>query len=194
MRTRFCLVCGARLAAVVADGRRRLRCPRCGWTYYVNPVPATAAVVVAGGRLLLGRRARPPYLSWWDLPGGFLESDEVPETGLRRELREELGVGVRQASLIGFVNAPYGPRGFPVLVAVYRVTPTSRTVRAHDDVAEARWFPLARIPYRRVAFPEVRRMLRRYLEDRSGSRGRSRKARSSAPPSLGSPHRARHRA
>jgi ADP-ribose pyrophosphatase YjhB (NUDIX family) len=172
---RFCLACGAPLATVVADGHRRPRCPRCGWTYYANPVPATAAVVIAAGRLLLGRRARPPYLDWWDLPGGFLESDEIPEIGLRRELREELGVGVRHASLIGFVNAPYGPGGFPVLVAVYRVTPASRNVHARDDVAEARWFALEKIPYRRVAFPDVRRMLRRYIRDWSGSHRHSRK-------------------
>lgn len=170
MKARFCLACGTRLVIVVDEGRRRRRCPRCGWIHYANPVPATAAVVIAAGRLLLCRRGRRPYLHWWDLPGGFLESDEVPDMGLRRELREELGVGTRHASLIGFVNERYGPDGVPVLVAIYRVTPASRRVRAHDDVCEVRWVPLARVPYRRVAFPAVRRMLRRYLRQLSASR------------------------
>jgi 8-oxo-dGTP diphosphatase len=182
VKARFCLVCGSRLATVVDDGRRRRRCRRCGWTYYANPVPAAAAVVITAGRLLLGRRARPPYLNWWDLPGGFLESDEIPETGLRRELREELGVGVRHASLIGFVSEPYGPKGFAVLAAVYRVTLTSRNVRAHDDVCEVRWFPLDRVPYGGVAFPGIRRLLRRYLGESSAPRGRSRKGRGTSAP------------
>jgi ADP-ribose pyrophosphatase YjhB (NUDIX family) len=163
VKVRFCLACGGRLATAVEDGHRRRRCPRCGWTHYANPVPATAAVVIEAGRLLLGRRARPPYAGAWDLPGGFLESDEVPETGLRRELREELGVGVRRAALIGFASDRYGRGGFPVLVAVYRVHPASRRVRAADDVSELRWFPLGRVPYRHIAFPAVRRVLRRYL-------------------------------
>ncbi len=163
MKARFCLACGARLAPVVEDGHRRLRCPRCGWTYYANPVPAAVAVVIEGGRLLLGRRARAPYAGTWDLPGGFLEAGELPAAGLRRELREELGVGVRRATLIGFATDRYGPGGVVVLTALYRVHPTTRRVRAADDVSELRWFPLTAIPYRLIAFPAIRRFLRHYI-------------------------------
>jgi ADP-ribose pyrophosphatase YjhB (NUDIX family) len=163
MTVRFCLVCGARLSTVVEEGHRRRRCPRCGWTYYPNPVPASVAVIIEGRRLLLGRRARPPYARAWDLPGGFLETDELPLDGLRRELREEIGVGVRHATLIGFVNDLYGPNGFTVLTAVYRAHPTSRHMRAADDVSELRWFPLDKIPYRQIAFPSIRKILRHYL-------------------------------
>jgi ADP-ribose pyrophosphatase YjhB (NUDIX family) len=160
---RFCLACGAPLAAIREDGRRRLRCPRCGWTFYDNPVPAAVALIVVGGRVLLARRARPPYAGTWDLPGGFLEAGETPERGLRRELREELGVGVRRATLVGFATDRYGRGGFPVLAAVYRVTPTSTRTRASDDVAEVRWFGRRRAPLGGIAFPGLRRLLRRYL-------------------------------
>jgi ADP-ribose pyrophosphatase YjhB (NUDIX family) len=164
---RYCQACGARLRTVVVDGRRRRRCPRCGWTFYDNPVPAAVAVVIDAGRLLLGRRARPPYAGSWDLPGGFLERDELPEAGLRRELREELGVGVRDSSLIGFVTERYGRGGVSVLAAVYRVRLTTRRMRPADDVSELRWFPLSKVPYHDIAFPNVRRTLRRYLKTRS---------------------------
>jgi hypothetical protein len=36
-------------------------------------------------------------------------------------------------------------------------------MRAADDVSEVRWFPLDKIPYRHIAFPAVRKVLRRYL-------------------------------
>ena len=163
MSGRHCLACGTRLAVAVVEGSRRRRCPRCGWIHYANPVPATAAVIVEGGRLLLGRRARPPYEGAWDLPGGFLETRELPLPSLRRELREEIGVGVRRATLLGFASDRYGPAGVTVLTAVYRVHPTSRRARPADDVSELHWFPLDAIPYRRIAFPAVRRLLRRYL-------------------------------
>jgi ADP-ribose pyrophosphatase YjhB (NUDIX family) len=90
---RFCLLCGGRLVSVRDGDHRRRRCRRCGWTYYGNPVPACAAVVLSAGRLLLARRARPPYAGMWDLPGGFLEAGEEPLGALRRELREEIRVG-----------------------------------------------------------------------------------------------------
>ena len=164
MTARFCLLCGGRLAAFVEEGHRRRRCRRCGWTFYGNPVPATAAMVIAGGRLLLARRARAPYAGMWDLPGGFLEAGEDPLAGLRRELREEIGLGILRATLMGFATDRYGPRGVTVLSIVYRVTPTSSRVRPDDDVSEARWFGRGEIPYRRIAFPAIRRMLRRHLE------------------------------
>lgn len=167
MTARYCLACGGRLTSVSVDGRRRRRCPRCGWTYYDNPVPAAVAVVIDAGRVLLGRRARPPYAGSWDLPGGFLERDELPEAGLRRELREELGVGVRDASLIGFVTERYGRGGVSVLAAVYRVRPTAHRMRPADDVSELRWFPISKVPYRDIAFPNVRRTLRQYLKTRT---------------------------
>jgi len=166
VQARFCLRCGARLRTVTEDGRRRRRCLRCGWIYYANPVPAAAAVIVHRGRLLLGRRARPPYAGMWDLPGGFLESGETPERGLARELREELGIGVRQLRLVAFSTDPYGPGGFVVLAMLFRVTPRSYRMRAADDVSELRWFAVDRVPYRRIAFADQRRVLRRLLTGR----------------------------
>ena len=166
---RHCLACGARLVTAVVDGRRRRRCPRCGWIFYANQVPAAVALVVAGGCVLLARRARPPYADTWDLPGGFLESDETPLAGLRRELREELGMGIRRATFLDFTTDRYGPRGFVVLSLVYRVTPITTRVSPTDDVSEVRWFGLREIPFRNIAFPDLRRFLRHHL--RPTSRG-----------------------
>jgi ADP-ribose pyrophosphatase YjhB (NUDIX family) len=129
-------------------------------------VPAAAALIVHDGRVLLGKRARPPYAGTWDLPGGFLESGETPERGLVRELREELGVGVRRLRFVGFASDPYGPGGFAVLAIVFRVTPSSLRVRADDDVSELRWFPVDRVPYRAIAFAGLRRLVRRALTGR----------------------------
>jgi ADP-ribose pyrophosphatase YjhB (NUDIX family) len=166
---RFCLACGHRLRVVHEDGRRR-RCPRCGWTFYANPAPAAVALVMHAGRVLLARRARDPYAGTWDLPGGFLEQDETPLAGLRRELREEIGVGVRRASFVGFAIDRYGPGGVAVLTIVYRVTPPTGRVRAADDVAEVCWVRPREVPYREVAFPGLRRLLRDYFKKEGGRR------------------------
>ena len=160
---RFCLQCGARLRAV-RDGRHvRRRCPRCDFTFYDNPVLASCAVVTRRGRVLLARRAHPPYAGLWDLPGGFLEAGETPEGALRRELREELGVTVRRARLVSFEPDRYGSDGFPTLTAVYRVDLAPGPMRCADDVSEVRWFSQTRIPFRSVAFLSMRRALRKGL-------------------------------
>ena len=162
-RARFCLLCGTRLRDVRDGAHVRRRCPRCGFTFYDNPVLASCAVVTRGGRVLLARRANPPYAGLWDLPGGFLEAGETPEQALRRELREELGVKIRRARLVGFEPDHYGPDGFPTLTAIYRVDLAPGPIRCADDVAEVHWFPAAKIPFRSVAFLSMRRALRKGL-------------------------------
>jgi ADP-ribose pyrophosphatase YjhB (NUDIX family) len=163
---RFCLRCGCRLLPIREGGRPRCRCPRCGWTFYGNPIPATVALIVRRGRVLLTRRARPPYARTWDLPGGFLEGGESPEAGLRRELREELGIAVGRPRFLGFETDRYGPGGFWVLALIYAVTPRGSRLSPADDISEARWFPLRALPLRAIAFPSMRRALRRLLTGR----------------------------
>ena len=156
-RARFCLSCGAGLRDFREGKHRRRRCPRCGFTFYDNPVLASCAVVKRRGRVLLTRRANPPCAGMWDLPGGFLEAGETPEQALHRELREELGAEVRSARLLGFEPDNYGPDGFPTLTAVYRVRLMPGPLRCADDVSELRWFPKDNIPFRHIAFPSMRR-------------------------------------
>ena len=170
MTGRFCMACGGRLRAIREEGKRRLRCRRCGWTFYGNPIPAAVAVVVRGRKILLGRRAAPPHAGTWDLPGGFLEGGETPELALRRELREELGVGIRSARFVGFFHETYGPGGFPILAIVYRVRLARGRLVTASDVSELRWFDRERLPFREIRFPSVRRALKRFA---TGGRGAS---------------------
>lgn len=156
-------MCGARLRGWREHGFRRWRCARCGWVFYGNPVPATVAIVVGPRGILLCRRAAEPYRGTWDLAGGFLEADESPERGLRREVREELGARVQRARFRGFVVDRYGPGGIPVLGLVYEVRLAGR-ITARSDVSEVRWFARDAIPWRRIGFASIRRSLRAYLQ------------------------------
>ena len=165
-RARHCLVCGARLKAMVQEGRPRRRCPRCGWIFYENPAPAAVAIIEGRSGLLLARRAAPPYEGTWDLPGGFIEADELPERALVRELREELGTRAVITSLHGFSIDHYGLDGMPVLAVVY-VARLTGAPSPQSDVAEVRWFAWDALPWKQIGFPSIRRMLREYVRERA---------------------------
>ena len=65
----------------------------------------------APARLLVARRTAPPqFAGMWEFPGGKVETGESPESALRRELREELGIGV----ILGAELEPPGPHGWPL--------------------------------------------------------------------------------
>jgi 8-oxo-dGTP diphosphatase len=62
-------------------------------------VTAGAVITDARGRvLLLKHRFRPG--AGWGMPGGFIEAGEQPEEGLRRELREEVGLELEKLKLL----------------------------------------------------------------------------------------------
>ena len=140
-----CPRCRGELAGTSA----RLRCASCGFVVYANPKPtATAVCVDPSGRVLLTRRAVPPRIGAWDLPGGFVDEDEHPLDTIRRELREETGYEVEPVSFLGVWMDEYGgdstARSTLNLFWVARVL--SGEPRAADDVSELRWFQPDELP------------------------------------------------
>lgn len=67
-----------------------------------NPslVEVAAAVLIRPDNsfLLACRPTGKPYAGYWEFPGGKIEADESPLQALTRELDEELGITVRQAT------------------------------------------------------------------------------------------------
>jgi 8-oxo-dGTP diphosphatase len=80
-----------------------------------------AALVDADGRLLLAQRLPGKHLAGaWEFPGGKLESGETPLAALARELDEELGVVVEQATPLVRIPWRYDQR--ELLLDAWRVT------------------------------------------------------------------------
>jgi len=101
---RLCPRCGAELGGDAA----RLACDACGFIVYASSKPTAGALCVDNGRVLLARRAHPPFQGFWDIPGGFLDEGEDPLDGLRRELREETGLEVEPQRFLGIWMDRYG--------------------------------------------------------------------------------------
>ena len=78
-----------------------------------------ALIFDAEGRILACRR--PPedvWGGWWEFPGGKREIGETPEECLKREIREELGVGATRLKKIMTVKHSY--TRFRVILHVFR--------------------------------------------------------------------------
>jgi ADP-ribose pyrophosphatase YjhB (NUDIX family) len=110
------------------------------------------------------RRGVEPHKGMWDLPGGYLENGELPEDGLARELKEELGTRIDRPRLfmLGIDEYPrddVAEEARFVLSLYFRCEiPPDARITAADDVAEAGWFPLKHVPSE-IAFDSNRRAL-----------------------------------
>jgi 8-oxo-dGTP diphosphatase len=81
---------------------------------------AACALVDADGRVLLAQRpAGKAMAGLWEFPGGKIETGELPEETLIRELKEELGITVREACLAPLTFASHSYPDFHLLMPLY---------------------------------------------------------------------------
>jgi 8-oxo-dGTP diphosphatase len=86
-------------------------------------VVVAVALVDAERRILLQQRAPDRAMAGlWEFPGGKMESGELPEAALARELEEELGITVEGDSLepACFASAPVGECHMILLLYICR--------------------------------------------------------------------------
>jgi ADP-ribose pyrophosphatase YjhB (NUDIX family) len=105
-------------------------------------------VVDEDGRLLLARRAIEPFRGLWDLLGGFLHESEHPLDALRRELREETGLGIEPLEFFGVWMDQYGsePDDPWTLNMYWTARPLGHEMHPADDVAALAWFTKDELP------------------------------------------------
>ena len=136
---------------------------------YKYPRPALTAdsVVLASvaevWSVLLIERGNEPFRGHWALPGGFMQMNETLEECAMRELKEETNVEVSSLRQVGcFSDVDRDPRERVVTVAFYVfVDNRELQVRAGDDAAMARWYPLDCLP--KLAF-DHKKILKATLE------------------------------
>jgi ADP-ribose pyrophosphatase YjhB (NUDIX family) len=121
---------------------------------------------VDGERALITIRARDPERGRADVPGGFLHPGEHPIDGLKREVKEELGIDIdtSEEDLVSATPHRYGRDGDWVLSLGFKGRLTSGQPAPADDVAEARWIRLNELEKIDFAWPHDRELVRRALE------------------------------
>ena len=78
------------------------------------------ALIDADDRILIAQRPEGKALAGlWEFPGGKIDAGERPEESLIRELREELGITVKEACLAPLTFASYAYPEFHLLMPLY---------------------------------------------------------------------------
>lgn len=73
--------------------------------YSERPIVGVGVVLLRPGAVLLVRRAKPPALGQWSIPGGAQELGETAEQAARRELLEETGLQAGPVTLVANVDS-----------------------------------------------------------------------------------------
>jgi NAD+ diphosphatase len=136
----FCGRCGSATTRQVDEPARV--CDQCGTIAYHNPAPAVIVLVERGDRLLLARAHRHPS-GMYSVLAGFVEPGENLETAVIREIREEVGLEVRDITYFGSQPWPF-PNS---LMVAFTCAYAGGEIRlGENEIADAGWFSADNLP------------------------------------------------
>lgn len=160
---RFCPNCRKPIKRI---GGRLLDCEHCGFHFYLSPADTNALILENDkGEILLTKRKVAPKKGYWDLPGGFIEFKETVEESLAREIKEELGIKIKDIKYVGSFWSYYPYRGvrYQTLCHAFSARYTKGKILARDDISGYKFFPKNKIPFKRISFSDMKQALRAYI-------------------------------
>ena len=119
-----------------------MACPACHASYYPRINPCMIVLVTRGEELLLARAQRfstPMYSTL----AGFVEAGESVEETLVREVREEVGVDVRNARYFGSQPWPFPSN---LMLGFHAEYAGGDIVVQEEEIADARFFHYSQLP------------------------------------------------
>ena len=138
---RFCGRCGAFMEDSTAE--RAVVCPRCGLTVYPKICPAVIVAVCDGDRLLL-TKYRGRAFKRYALVAGFNEIGETIEETVRREVREETGLEIK--NLRFYKSQPWVVTDSLLMGFFCELDGPDRITLEEDELSVAEWFGRDAIP------------------------------------------------
>lgn len=160
----YCPNCKNKLKKI---SNRLVDCSVCGFHFYLNPTPANALIIEnKNHEILLVKRKFNPKKGYWDLPGGFVETKETIEDSLKREIKEELNINISKFNYFGSYpgNYLYKNLNYQTLCFVFTGIIDNQIPKPDDDAEEIKFFKKEKIPFKKLAFIEVKNALKDYLK------------------------------
>ena len=157
-RNRFCGRCGGKMRP--DERERALRCPDCGNIVYPRINPAVIVGVINGEKLLLTRSAR--GFAHNALVAGFVELGETLEDAVRREVKEETGLSVRNIRYYG--SQPWGVAGDLLAGFFCELDGEEQIVLEEEELALARFVPREEIELQPAAYSLTNETMEKFKE------------------------------
>jgi NAD+ diphosphatase len=136
----LCGRCGVPLKT--SQTERAKECPKCGLLHFPRLAPAIIVLVERGNELLLAR-SRHFMPRMYSVLAGFVEPGESLEEAVVREVREEVGISVKDIKYFGSQPWPF-PHS---LMVGFTATYAGGKISLDDsEIEDAGWFTADRLP------------------------------------------------
>lgn len=131
----FCMVCGSPLGPLPKEWGKKCSDTACGYTIYPPVSPCTITLIHDGERILMTHKDG--WGARYGLVAGFVEPGESLEECLVREVREEVGVEVRDVAY--FRSQPW-PFPHQIMCGYFAKYVSGEIALDKNELDDARWF------------------------------------------------------
>ena len=139
---RFCGKCGAAMRPHENPAERAFVCPACGYTAYPKLSPAVIALVTRGDEVLLQRNSH-YRAAHWSLVAGFVDPGENLEEAVRREIREESSLEVKD---LRYVSSQTWPFPSNIMIGFWAEYASGELKPDGEEVIASGWFRRGNLP------------------------------------------------
>lgn len=156
----FCSRCGTKTQK--RHGERGKECPDCGELFYPRISPAIIVLIRKGHEVLLARSPNfPPGM--YSLIAGFIEPGETAEAAVAREVKEEVGIKIKNIIYFGTQAWPFPNSLMIGFTAEY----SSGDIQPDGvEIEDAKWFSAAkRLPVLPGKISISRKLIDHFLKE-----------------------------
>ncbi len=150
----YCGACGTPTRARAIERSRE--CPDCGLLAYPRLAPAVMCLARRGKRELLLARSPRFAQGMYSALAGFVEPGETLEQCVEREVREEVGIRVKNLRYFG--SQPW-PFPHSLMIAFTAEHAGGEIVIDRAEIEDARWFDVAELPRLPARISLARRLI-----------------------------------
>ena len=136
----YCGKCGQETRDKIDE--RAKTCPRCQHINYPRLSPAVIVAILRGNQILLARNRR-FKMPFYSVLAGFVEPGETLEECVTREIKEEVGISVKNIRYFGSQPWPFPDSLMIAFVSDYA---TGEVVVDRSEIIDAAWFSKKNLP------------------------------------------------
>ncbi|HVP95942.1 NAD(+) diphosphatase [Methanoregula sp.] len=156
--SRFCGRCGHSTEPVPAE--RAWRCPDCGLVVYPRISPAVIVLISQKEKILLARSPRFPA-GMHSVIAGFAEPGETLEHAVCREVKEEVGISVKNIRY--FASEPW-PFPDSLMIAFTAEYDSGEITIDNNEIISAGWFGRDNLPALPAPLSISRALIDRWIQ------------------------------
>jgi NAD+ diphosphatase len=141
LHNKFCGICGSK--TIEKSDERAIICTNCNTTVFPKISPAVIVAIVCNNKILLANNSN-FRINWYSLVAGYADIGETLEETVKREVKEEVGLDVKN---IRYYKSQPWPISGSMMIGFFAEADDTQTIIADKkEITEAAWFERGNLP------------------------------------------------